>query len=249
MNEMIKCIEMANSLTAQCEYEKARTAIRNCAGYGSITDESAPLYLAEINSMLAEGDFANAADLLQKVDRSDTGVLTKLYCLSYSAQVQQALGNFDDALLAVDNAERMASGDAREVNDDILCNIMARRGYILCSLERWPEALSTLVRAKRMDVAGDDGVSIGLHIAYCLQALHRNEDAIQELNLLLEKHKDLTSALTSHIYFRKGAVLLEMERFGDAYRAFLSAENGHVGEFEVAIQEGKRRAAVRMLEG
>jgi tetratricopeptide (TPR) repeat protein len=213
-----------------------------------MSNASAPLYLAEINSMLAEGDFANAANLLKKVDRPDTGILVKLYCLSYSAQIQQALGNLDDALITVDTAERIASSRGREVNDDILCNIMARRGYILCSLERWPEALSTLIRAKGMDVVGDEGVSIGLHTAYCLQALHRNADAIQELNLLLEQNRELTSALTSHIYFRKGAVLLENGEFGAAYRTFLRAEDGQAGELEVAIQEGKRRAAAKMLE-
>jgi tetratricopeptide (TPR) repeat protein len=248
MDEMIKCIEMANSLTAQGEYEKARTVIRNCAGYGSVTDESAPLHLAEINSMLAEGEFANAATLLKKIDRPDAGTIVKLYCLSYSAQIQQALGHLDDALTVVDTAEKIASSSGREVEGDILCKIMSRRGYILCSLERWPEALSTLVHARRIDVAGDERVSIGLHIAYCLQGLHRNGEAIQELNLLLERNEELTSSLTSHIYFRRAAVLLEMKKFGDAYRDFLRAEDGHVGELEIAIQAGKSRASEGMLK-
>ncbi len=248
MEEIIKCIKMANSLTAQSEYEKARAVIRNCVGYGSISDESAPLYLAEVNSMLAESDFTNAASLLKKIDRPEAGVLVKLYCLSYSAQIQQALGNLTDALLLVDTAQEIASSDDRVINGDILGNIMSRRGYILCSLERWSEALSTLVHARRFDVAGDERFGIGLHIAYCLQALHRNTEAIQELNLLLDESEKPTSSLTSHIYFRRASVLLEMKKFGDAYRDFLRAEDGHVGELEIAIQAGKSRASAGMLK-
>ena len=240
-------VEEANSFITRCEYDAAENAIKSCPYYQELTEDSAPLYLAEMNSLLARGDPKGAMNVVRKLHRSDLGVLMNIYRLSYLAQIQQALGKMDEALKAIEDAEMIAHQNQSEIDGEVLCIITARRGYILSDLERWSDALLVLDEAKQTCVRDDEKESIHLYLAYCLQAKHRYAEALQELELLLPKDCAGNPELLSRVQFRKGAILLQMEKYGDAYRAFLEAEGCGSANLEAAIQQGKMEAAAKML--
>ncbi|MGA9720273.1 MAG: hypothetical protein WBQ79_18490, partial [Acidobacteriaceae bacterium] len=156
MDTIMQHVNEANSLISRGEYTAARNAIRNSPYYPELSNDSAPLYLAEMNSFLAEGNFERAMNIAERLDRPGMNYLVNLYRLSYLAQIQQRLGKKEDALETVEIAKLIALQHEREVDSGTLCEITARRGYILCDLERWSDALAVLAEAKHICVGDDE---------------------------------------------------------------------------------------------
>jgi tetratricopeptide (TPR) repeat protein len=242
-----RLVDEANSLITRGEYDAAENAIRSCPYYQQSTEDSAPLYLAEINSLLRRGDPKGAMNVVRRLDRPDLSVVVNIYRFYYLALICNALGKIDEALEAVERAETIAHQNESQIDGDVLCMITSKRGYILSDLERWADALVALNEAAQVCGGNDEKTTIHIYIAYCLQAEHRYAEALQELEFLITKVHAANSELISRIQFRKGAILLQTGKFGDAYRAFLEAEGGGATELEAAIRQGKMQAAAKML--
>ena len=131
IDDVMRFIEEANLLIAQGKYATARKVIRSCPYYGDFTDAMAPLYFAEINSLLADGNVETAASIINQINRPGMGLLVDLYRLSYLAQIQQTLGKLDDALTTIEHAKMIASEHEDKIDGTVVCDITARQGYIL----------------------------------------------------------------------------------------------------------------------
>lgn len=250
MNDnMIDCIEKANLLIEQRKYKEARDELARFRMDAEGREDIAPIYLAEANSYLAEGRMDDAERVVQKLLQVYEGSLVRLYCMSYLAQIAHTREEYALALTTIEKAQQFISNEGcPEGGADICCKIVAQHGYVLNALSRWQEALGTLSRAKSLcGEDNDEWSNIRLHLAYCLQALHRNDEAIRELDAIGESKEKGSPAFMSRVDFRRGAILLAMKKYVDAYHAFLEAELGCRDEDLCnEIQVGKEQAAQMM---
>jgi tetratricopeptide (TPR) repeat protein len=224
MNDNVsESIERANLLIEQGKYKEARDELARSKMDVEGRKDIWPIHLAEANSYLVEGRMEDAERVIQKLLQVYEGSLVRLYGMSYLAQIAHRRGEYSLALTTIEKAQQFISNEGcPEGGADICCKILAQHGYVLNALSRWQEALGSLSRAKSLcGEDNDEWSNIRLHLAYCLQALHRNDEAIKELDAIGESKEKLSPAFTSQADFRRGAILLEMKNYVEAYHAFL----------------------------
>jgi tetratricopeptide (TPR) repeat protein len=246
---MIDCIEKANSLIERRKYKEARDELARFRMDTEGREDIAPIYLAEANSYLAEGRMDDAERVVQKLLQVYEGSLVRLYGMSYLAQIAHTREEYALALTTIEKAQQLISNEGcPEDGADICCKIVAQHGYVLNALCRWQESLDILSRAKSLcGEDNDEWHNIRLHLAYCLQALHRNDEAIRELDDIENSKENMSTAFMSEVDFRRGAILLEMKNHVEAYHSFLRAEASCQDEkLSGAIRAGKERAAQMM---
>jgi tetratricopeptide (TPR) repeat protein len=246
---VIDCIEKANLLIEQGKYKEARDELARFKMDAEGREDISPIYLAEANSYLVEGRMDDAERVVQKLLQVCEGSLARLYGMSFLAQIAHTRGEYTLALTTIEKAQQyISSENCPEDGADICCKIVAQHGYVFNALSRWQEALGILSRAKSLcGEDNDEWSNIRLHLAYCLQALHRNDEAIRELDAIGESKEKGSPAFMSHVNFRRGAIFLAMEKYVDAYHALLEAELGcHDEDLCNEIRAGKEKAAQMM---
>src|SRR3954447_1776313 len=156
MNDNVsESIERANLLIEQRKYKEARDELARCKMEVEARKDIWPIHLAEANSYLAEGRMDDAERVIQKLSQIYEGLLVRLHCMSYLAQIAYTRGEYALALTTIEKARQFISSEnCPEDGADICCKIVAQHGYVLNALSRSQEALGSLNRAKSL--CGED---------------------------------------------------------------------------------------------
>jgi tetratricopeptide (TPR) repeat protein len=243
------CIERANLLIEQGKYKEARDELARYKTDAEGREDVWPIFLAEANCHLAEGRTHDAEGVIRKLQQIYECLLVRLHCMSYLAQIAHTRGEYSLALTTIEQAQQLISIEGcPECGADICCKIVAQHGYELNALSRWQEALDSLSRAKSLcSKDNDEWDNIRLHLAYCLQALYRYDEALKELDEIGKSNEKASPAFMNRVDFRRGAILLAMKNYVEAYHTFLRAEaRCQDEELLSVIRVGKEQSAQMM---
>ncbi|MDR2507296.1 MAG: tetratricopeptide repeat protein [Candidatus Accumulibacter sp.] len=149
------------------------------------------------------GDFQEAETLARRLHEADPDDENALRLLAQAVYGQK---RFEEAVLLMNGVLRLNPMRAAHHND---------LGAMLAAMKRWPEAEAAYRMAKALDPRD---ANAAFNLALALFRQKRTEAALREIETLEKSHPDLADT-----YALRGEILLDEERFDEAFDMFSNA--------------------------
>ncbi|GAB4846560.1 hypothetical protein Ancab_025565 [Ancistrocladus abbreviatus] len=233
-----------------------KSALRECeAAIVAGANDSPQLFACRAESLLKLQNLDDADSVLSiipKVDPSPNccsqskffGMLSEAYLFYVQAQIEMAMGRFEDAITSAEKAGRI---DARNTEiATLLKNVKTvtrarARGNDLFRSERFTEACAAYGEGLRLDPSNS---VLHCNRAACWFKLGMWEQSIEDCNHALQVQPSYTKAL-----LRRAASNSKLERWDDAVRDYEVLRREHPADKEVAESLFHAQVALKKSRG